>query len=272
MDEINQNYYRLVFTSLPDEITLVHLYECGLEAVEEKETHIEGYLPESLYSPALLDKLRSILPIRTSERLEPQNWNAIWESSFQPVWVDGKVHIRASFHEKSPGGMDVVIDPKMAFGTGHHATTSMVIREMLDLDLEGRAVLDFGCGSGVLSIVAEKLGAGRIKALDYDPWSVENTKENMKVNQCRHIEVKQADSLNEETGAYDLILANITRDVLIRNTPDISRLLKPGGHAVYSGFLSGDRPILETEIRKYGMEPGKSAEESGWGVLVMTKT
>lgn len=272
MDEINQNYYRLVFTAIPEEITLARLYEAGLEAIEEKEAHIEGYLPESRYSAALLEEISSILPVRTVERLEQQNWNAIWESSFQPVWIDGKVHIRASFHEKSPVGMDIVIDPKMAFGTGHHATTSMVIREMLGLDLKGSRVLDFGCGSGVLSVVAEKLGAGRIRALDYDVWSVENTKENIGVNQCLHIEVAQVDSLKEERGAYDLILANITRDVLTRNTQDISRLLKPGGHAIYSGFLTGDKPALEAEVRKQGMSPVKSVEDAGWCALVLAKS
>lgn len=272
MDEINQNFYRLAFTAIPDDITLARLYEAGLEAIEEKEAHIEGYLPESRYSAALLEKIDAILPVRVAERIEQQNWNAIWESSFKPVWIEGKVHIRASFHEKSPAGMDIVIDPKMAFGTGHHATTSMVIREMLRLDLKGSRVLDFGCGSGVLSVVAEKLGADKIRALDYDVWSVENTRENIGANHCHHIEVEQADNLKEEKGAYDLILANITRDVLIWNTQDIYRLLKPGGHAIYSGFVTGDMPLLDAEVRKQGMLLEKSVEDEGWCALVLVKS
>ena len=271
MDEINQNYYRFDFTGTIDEITYARLYELGFESFEEKEDSTEGYISESLVKEALVNQIQDIRSFSASTLIKQQNWNEVWESSFSPITINEQIHIRATFHPPSKSAYEIIIDPKMAFGTGHHATTYLVLNEMLNLDFKDARVLDFGCGSGILAIGAEKLGANEVIAIDYDKWSVENTLENISLNQCLHISVYQADSLENETSPFDFILANITRDILIISTADIIRCLTDKGIAVYSGFIENDLETVMNHLRSLGIQQMRFAKREDWCVLIFSK-
>jgi ribosomal protein L11 methyltransferase len=235
MDEFNQDYYRFDFIGQIDEINLAKLYEFGFDSFEEKENSSEGYLSQRIFNEDLSEKIKSIHPYSSYTLIKQQNWNALWEASFLPILIDDRIHVRATFHPATNIHYEIIIDPKMAFGTGHHATTHLVLSEMLKVEFNNSRVLDFGCGSGILAIASEKLGAREVTAIDHDKWSVENTQENIALNHCKHIKVYQADRLDQEAELYDHILANITRDVLIHNTRDILRLLRVNGYVIYSG-------------------------------------
>lgn len=271
MAEINQNYYCFYFPVLLDEIQLALLYKLGFESFEEKETTTEGYLEESLLDEYKVTEINRINSFTNFELIKQQNWNAIWESNFKPIEVEGKIHVRASFHESNNLIYEVIIDPKMAFGTGHHATTYMVLAEMLQLDLKDKHVLDFGCGSGILAIAAEKMGVYSVDAIDYDPWSVENTTENVLLNKCSKIQICQGDNLASNIKEYDLILANITRDILIQSSADMYRLLNPGGIAIYSGFIANDVFKIINYLTDLGVLQFKLVTKEGWGCLIWTK-
>jgi ribosomal protein L11 methyltransferase len=271
MDELNQNYYRFEFSGAIDDIASARLYDLGFESFEEKEDSTEGYISEIMVHDDLVKEIENIHPFNRYELIKQQNWNAIWESSFTPITIEDTIHVRATFHPTSNAPYEIIIDPKMAFGTGHHATTHLVLAKMLNLDFKGKRVLDFGCGSGILAIAAEKLGAREIVAIDYDKWSVENTIENSSLNHCEHIRVYQADNLSNEFDNYDIILANITRDILIQNTKDIIRLLKHGGCAIYSGFIESDLELMQAHLKSFNIHQIKNDKKEDWCVLVFTK-
>jgi ribosomal protein L11 methyltransferase len=270
MDELNQNYYRFDFPGVIDEISYARLYELGFESFEEKEDSTEGYISESFMNESLINQIQDIQAYSNSTLIKQQNWNEVWESSFSPITINDRIHIRATFHPPSSAAYEIIIDPKMAFGTGHHATTYLVLNEMLNLDFNEARVLDFGCGSGILAIGAEKLGAKEVVAIDYDQWSVENTSENIELNQCTGITVYQADNLRQEKIPYDIVLANITRDILISNTEDILRLLSDKGIAVYSGFIKNDLDKIMNHLRSFGIRQMRDDQREDWCVLVFS--
>lgn len=272
MVENNQNYYCFYFPVPLDEIQLAAMYELGFESFEEKETTMDGYLAESILDETKLAEIQKVCSFSSYELIKQQNWNAIWESGFTPIDVDGIIYVRASFHPSTDLKYEIIIDPKMAFGTGHHATTYMVLSEMLNLGLHDKSVLDFGCGSGILAIAAEKMGAKMADAVDYDSWSVENTKENIELNKCTKIQVWKADNLASSDKDYDLILANITRDILIQSSNDIYRILKPGGIAIYSGFIPGDAAKVKSYLISMGVQQFKLVTKENWACLVWCKS
>lgn len=206
---------------------------------------------------------------------EPQNWNAQWEASIHPVVVHPRCRIRAAFHAADPAvEFDLVITPKMAFGTGHHATTAQVMRYLLDHEAEvkGTRILDAGSGTGVLAILAEKLGATELYAYDNDPWAVESIEENVALNQCQHI----SSGLGTITtvpvqGPYDWVLANINRNILLDEMEHYVALLKAGGLLVLSGFNEVDVPVLTASAGKHGMVPLTQTVENGWVMLAFRK-
>jgi ribosomal protein L11 methyltransferase len=169
-----------------------------------------------------------------------QNWNQLWESNFQPVYIEDKIQVRASFHEPKAGYLiDILIDPKMSFGTGHHETTQMMMQSMLELDFTQKKVLDFGAGTGILSVLAEKLGASQILAVDYDPWCIASINENVALNACKAIEANQSDSPPVHD-SFDIILANINKNVLLEHAELLTSLSISSGFLILSGLLSND--------------------------------
>lgn len=201
--------------------------------------------------------------------LEEQNWNALWEQNFQPVIVDDFCAVRAHFHQPIPHvAHEIIITPKMSFGTGHHATTYMMMQQMRHIDFTNKTVFDFGTGTGILAILAEKLGAEKITAIDVDDWSIENAKENFQRNDCRKIEVTLSSQLPKE--AFDIILANINRNVLLDYMEALSAIIKPGGTVLLSGLLAADETDIRKAAEKQGLLFHKKEEKNGWISLLFS--
>jgi ribosomal protein L11 methyltransferase len=201
-------------------------------------------------------------------QVEERNWNAEWERSFQPVEVGREVRIRADHHPSAPGFRhEIVITPRMAFGTGHHATTRMMVQAMLGLDLAGRSVCDLGCGTAVLAILAERMGASRVRAIDIDEQAVINARENVERNGCHAITVEKGVASALQGHAYDCILANIERNTLLDAMPLMAAALRPGGVLLLSGFILGDRPSLAACAGANGLSIAEQLAEGEWSLL-----
>lgn len=244
------------------------LSEIGFEGFEETARTLNAFIPVPDFDEQLLSN--TIQPWSseyTKELIPEQNWNALWEQDFQPVYINEFCGIRASFHPKKESVLhDIVITPKMSFGTGHHATTYLMIEWMETLDFNQKAVVDFGTGTGLLAILAEKLGATTTIAIDNDDWSIENAVENISENNCSKITVQLADQLNL-TSQFDIILANINKNVLVSQLPLLKQHLKPGGVIIMSGLLSGDRSNIEEVASQNNLVITGQKEKNGWIAL-----
>jgi ribosomal protein L11 methyltransferase len=231
------------------EILIAQLSTLGYEGFEQQEAYLQAYLPEALFEDSTLnDFLAPHSLTYTSRRLEERNWNEEWEKSFHPVVIAGFCAIRAFFHAPIPGVRhELVITPKMSFGTGHHATTYMMIQAMEHLVFHNMRVLDFGTGTGVLAILAERLGAREVIAVDNDDWSINNAGENTANNDCTRITLVKTDtlsSINPHNSLFDIILANINKHVILQQLTLIGQQLKKGGVILFSGLLQEDEQDL----------------------------
>ena len=258
----------------------VELADIGFDSFEDGFTdpigpsgELKAYISSDRFNES---KLSTLLTLRdphvavnwSALEIADRNWNAEWESSFQPVEVGDFVRIRADFHEAMPGFThDLIITPRMAFGTGHHATTRMMVQAMKGLDLTGKKVCDLGCGTGVLAILAERLGAKEVLAIDIDPGAVENARHNAELNGCHAITVEKgvADSLKGLT--FDAILANIERNVLLEAMPLLVAAMRPGAALFLSGFVPGDRHMLAQRAKDHGLELAERMQEGEWALL-----
>jgi ribosomal protein L11 methyltransferase len=262
------------------DILTVELADIGYDSFEEGFTdqlstrgELRAYIPSAHFNATKLAELLSLRDPHvavnwTSEEIADRNWNAEWESSFSPVEVGDQVRIRADFHAPAAGFThDLVITPRMAFGTGHHATTRMMVHAMLPLDLRGKEVCDMGCGTGVLAILAERMGARSAVAIDIDPGAVDNARENIIRNDCQAITVEVGDASALEGRTFDLILANIERNVLLDAMPRLAAALKPGGAVFLSGFVVTDRHMLAQSAKDNGLEIAERLEEGDWALL-----
>lgn len=242
------------------EILIAQLAELGFESFMENPPEVQAYI-----KTALLEKLPSgfiselILPQVVSiahqfTEIEDKNWNEEWESNFEPIIVDNRCLVKASFHSNTPKtDYEIIIDPKMAFGTGHHQTTHLMISALLKQDVEGLSVLDMGCGSGVLAILAEMRGASHVVAIDNDEWAYRNTQENIAINGCKKIKVMLGDAQLLPGMEFDLILANINLNILLADMKHYANCLKPAGTLLMSGILDKDVEIITQEIGKNGL-------------------
>ncbi len=246
------------------------LSENGFYAFEEKEEELLAYIEKKLFDKEATEQLlrQFSLTHYSFFEIENQNWNQQWESSFEPVVVDDFAAIRASFHQPILNVKhQIIITPKMSFGTGHHATTYLMIAQMHALDFTGKTVIDFGAGTGVLSILAEKLGAQNILALDNDEWSIVNTSENIEANQCSHIRVVQADGFITGSPAH-IILANINLNVITENLPKIVSACNEGTIALFSGLLVADKEVILEYLIRYNFKVKEITEKNGWICLL----
>ena len=252
-----------------DEILMALLTQFDFESFEEHDDHFIGYIKKDGLTIGDQDEIKAIIKQFTPDfvvnEIEPQNWNEIWEASFQPVEVGDFCRIRADFHPKSTSVQyDLVINPKMAFGTGHHATTHMVISLMQGIDFQKKSVFDFGCGTGILAILASKLGAEKIDALDIEHESYLNTIENAAINDVHNITTFEGDLSVMPISRYDIILANINRNILIRYADDLCNMLEEGRRLVLSGVLAEDsKSVIETYEKK-NLELVEMKEMDGW--------
>jgi ribosomal protein L11 methyltransferase len=249
------------------DILVAQLSDADYEGFEEMHGQLVAYIPENLFNEqALKDVLAPHLLNYTKETIANTNWNAVWESNFEPVQVEGFCGIRADFHEPMGDKVqhEIVITPKMSFGTGHHATTYSMIRLMEDVDFKGKTVFDFGTGTGILAILAEKLGAAKADAIDNDEWAVNNSIENVATNHTQHVKVWQADSLEQLDGPYDVVLANINRNILLRFMKDMRRLLHKNGLLLLSGILTDDEQIITSNALANGFIFERKAQKENW--------
>ena len=257
------------------EILIAMFSQHAFEAFEETEMGFYAYIPDTKMTPEIataLEDYRQRFPYEAlRESVPAQNWNQVWEASFQPIVIGDFCAVRASFHQVMTGvEHEIVIDPKMAFGTGHHETTYMVINAMKDLDFEGKKVLDYGCGTGILAILAEKLNAKHIDAIDIDPAATENAIENTKLNGAQNIDIQQGTLNNITAKDYDIILANINRNVIIQSLPSLHTHIRTGGTLVISGILTKDRALVEGHITEAGFGIKNATSRGGWVCLIVT--
>ncbi|MBI5370555.1 MAG: 50S ribosomal protein L11 methyltransferase [Sphingobacteriales bacterium] len=262
------NHIEITFP-VPDtelqQILIARLAEEGYDGFEETGNDLKAFIPEAGFDPAIVQEIAAEFAVPFSMKLVAgQNWNAAWESSFQPVVVDDFVALRAGFHEPV-GGVEheIIITPKMSFGTGHHATTWLMIRQMRALDFRGKKVFDFGTGTGVLAILAEKMGAADVLAIDYDDWSIENAGENQVTNHCSKIRLVQADTA-AKAGKPDIILANINKNVILDNLQLLQSQLNPGGTMLLSGLLVADEADIREAAAGLSLQLVDKQEKNGW--------
>ncbi|QHS60305.1 50S ribosomal protein L11 methyltransferase [Chitinophaga agri] len=250
------------------DILVAVLSEKGFEGFEEQQGNIlVAYIPEEDFNEEETSTLTEGFGVTyTKERIEQTNWNAVWESNFQPVQVDNFCGIRASFHEPfDPQPQhEILITPKMSFGTGHHATTYSVIKLMETVDFRGKQVFDFGTGTGILAILSCKMGASVIDAIDIDDWSVENTRENIATNNALPVKVWQADTLKNIRNTYNVVLANINRNILLEFMADMRRLLVRDGILILSGILKDDEAAILEAARKNALVLETQLEKDNW--------
>jgi ribosomal protein L11 methyltransferase len=259
------NYYELLFTVLSEEshhqdLLIDELAGLGFDTFEETDFGFKAYIPSENFEKAEVDDRLALYNDMVSFSYEvnliPQkNWNEVWESNFKPIEVGDKIRVRATFHEPKPEfPYEIIIDPKMAFGTGHHDTTCLMMDTMLQSDIQGKKVLDMGCGTGILAILASKLGAGSITAIDYDMLCYKSTIENTALNQVKGVHVICGSKEEIPDEEFDVILANINRNILIDQMDRYSEVLKPGGHIYFSGFYEHhDLDIIKNEAQKNGL-------------------
>ena len=253
------------------EMLIAGLSEINFYAFEQEENSLKAYIEEKDFDEEKLKEVLSGARIFTKKSIEEENWNQQWESSIQPVTVHDFAAIRPSFHEPIKNvKYDLIITPKMSFGTGHHATTFLMIELMEQIDFQNKSVLDFGTGTGVLAILAEKMGASEILAIDYDEWSIRNTIENIEANNCKNIFVEQKSDL-KGIKPVDIILANINLNVLTNAASAISSLLKPGSLLLTSGFLLKDEMEMQNIFSLKNVVKKQVEERNGWLSVLFQK-
>ncbi len=238
------------------------------------ELYVSDVLAENTeFQKVLNDFVREMGLNFRIETVEEQNWNALWESNFEPIIVGRYLRIRAPFHESDPSfDYEIVINPRMSFGTGHHATTRLMLEALLRHNLKGKKVLDMGTGTGVLAILAEHLGASEVDAIDYDPNSFENAVQNTTVNTCRKVRVLQGDEKAIPSKGYDLILANINRETIKKQLPAFREAIANGGTLLCSGFLLEDEASVSTAAGASGFIFIEKNQENPWLMIEFKAT
>lgn len=259
------------------EIAVALLARAGFEAFEEQEDSVDAFIQEqALEEDALAEALALIYrnnpnPPVSREVIPPQDWNAEWERTFQSIEVDDWVQVIPPFRTPDPQfPHHLIIEPKMSFGTGHHETTRLMIRQMREVDWTGKRVLDMGCGSGILAILAAKLGAKEVVAIDVDEWSYVNTLENAPLNQISDLQVIKGTAAQIPSPCYDIILANINRNVLLEDMTAYRTHLSHGGMLVLSGFLLGDQAVILQHYEKGGFRTIRTLAEGEWLSVAFT--
>lgn len=251
------------------EILIAELGYAGFESFVETEEGVSAYIQKNDWYDAILEDIEILKSSEfkidyTFSEIEPVNWNEEWEKNFNPIVVDDICSVRAPFHEKPDTKFDIIIEPKMSFGTGHHETTHMMIQHLLKADLTNKSVLDMGCGTGVLAILAEMKGAKPIDAIDYDNWCYLNSLENIERNNCKHITVIEGDASALKGKNYDVIIANINRNILLNDMQAYVASLNKNGVLYLSGFYNDDIPAIQAECEKYKLKFEVKLERNNW--------
>ena len=274
-------YFEFTFTTLPctdtvNDILAAFLGEAGFESFVECEGGLTAYIQQALYDESTVKSAIADFPLPdtkityTYTEAEDKDWNEEWEKNFfQPIVIGDRCVIHSTFHQDVPQAeYDIVINPQMAFGTGHHETTSLIISELLESDLKGKSLLDMGCGTSILAILARMRGAQPCTAIDIDAWCVRNSIENIELNQVDDIAVSQGDasSLNG-LGPFDVIIANINRNILLNDMKQYVARMQPGSELLMSGFYVDDIPVIRAEAEKNGLKFVSQKEKNRWAAV-----
>ncbi len=251
------------------EILIAELGYAGFESFVENEEGVTAYIQKDEWNENILDAIHVLSSGEFKityefNQIEQTNWNEEWEKNFNPIVVDDLVTVRAPFHDKPNTKYDLIIEPKMSFGTGHHETTHMMIQHILKNDFKGKSVLDMGCGTGVLAILAEKVGATKLDAIDIDNWCYLNSVENVERNDCHNISVYEGDVALLKGKHYDSIIANINRNILLADIPEYSKCLNENGTLFLSGFYKEDIPLIEAECNKNMLKLKETIQKGLW--------
>lgn len=274
-----QNYLEFEFRIDPvkpwDEILMAELITIGFDSFTEENFGILGYIQKDLWREENLKSLQvfSQDEVKISydfKEMPNINWNEEWEKNFSPIVVDDSVLIRAEFHDSDQTKHEIVIQPKMSFGTGHHPTTHLMVEQMIALDFNGKDVLDMGCGTSVLAIFAKQKGASYVEAIDIDPWSVENSKENAQRNNVS-LTIKEGTAKILGDRFFDIILANINRNILISDIPTYSSILKDNGQLLLSGLCFFDVDDILEVCESSGLELENKKQREEWVSLLLKK-
>jgi ribosomal protein L11 methyltransferase len=251
------------------------LSEYPFESFAENENGTSAYIPQNLFDEnQISDTLKEIsqsIPIKWEiNQIAEQNWNKTWEENYPAVTIAGKCHIRAPFHPPNPEvEFDLLIEPKMSFGTAHHETTSMMIELLMETNVAGKHILDMGCGTGVLAILASKMGAEKAVAIDNDEWAYENATENTKRNNCTNITVKIGDENTIGEDKFDIFLANINRNILLQQIESYIAALNSNGKIYMSGFYEKDIPFLLQKTEPHGLRLKTTHTKNKWAAIVI---
>lgn len=274
-----QTYLALAF-ELEDtirETAMALLMNLGYEGFEESEQGYKAYIPKEAFREAALKETLDILGAEnwsyTTEEIAPTNWNAVWEESYPAVYIEGFCQIVSSFHEQQADFAHTIwIDPKMSFGTGHHATTRLMVRHLQEMAVDGLRVLDMGCGTGILGILAAKMNAKEVIGIDIDPWSSENGQENIQRNDMgEKMQILLGDVASIPNPSFQVILANINRSVLLSDIPRYVECLTDDGTLVISGFFPADEAVILPVATQAGLRKISQKQEGDWSSLRFEK-
>lgn len=277
------NYIEVKFICEPNNeivcsILSACLGEIGFDSFVEDATGVTAYIQESLFEESKINEIIYQLPVDATikfsyKQTEDKNWNEEWEKNyFKPLIIDNKCSVQSTFHDfKSKCKYQIFIDPKMAFGTGHHQTTELMIRQMLQTDMKGKSLLDMGCGTAILAILASMEGANPITGVDIDKWAYDNAIENLAINNITNVTIKigGAELLGKEH--YDIILANINRNILLNDIPKYVSVLNDKGILFLSGFYTEDIQVIRTECEKYGLKFCNNLVKDNWTSVKFSK-
>jgi ribosomal protein L11 methyltransferase len=278
------NYIEVKITITPNtqehrEIVVALIADLGYDSFEDTETGINAYIKKEDFVQADIELALNYIDKATIQTqmainvIEGKNWNQEWENSFEPVFLNEDCVVRASFHKIDPKPeIDIIVDPKMAFGTGHHQTTYLASQELFEIKLAKKTVLDMGCGTAVLSILASKLGAKNIVAIDNDEDAYKSSLENIKINKTNNISIILGDAKNlTKLESFDIIIANINRNILVRDMDSYFNVLNPKGKIIFSGFYKTDLPIIIEKAESLKLKLSSFREKDNWVCAVFKK-
>ena len=274
-------YFEVTFTTSPcnetvNDVVSALAGEIGFESFVEWENGVQAYIQQSLFDEEALKSMVADFPLPdttieyTVVEAEDKDWNEEWEKNFfQPIVIGDRCCIHSTFHKDTPQTeYEILINPQMAFGTGHHETTSSIISELLEADLQGKSVLDMGCGTSILAILASMRGADPITAIDIDDWCVNNSRDNIALNGIENITVEWGDAnLLKGREPFDVIIANINRNILLADMAQYAACMHPGSELFMSGFYVQDIPVIQEKAESLGMEFIHHREKNNWAAV-----
>ena len=270
--------YKIIQVTCPEEfrdmliaeLSQLQGYDSFLENDEGFEAYVEVVHFDEQALKQVFNRYAAVNISYTLQEVAEKNWNVEWESHFEPIIVEEQCLVRATFHKiakKYP--YEIIIDPKMAFGTGHHATTYLMLSQQLEIDHQGKSVMDAGCGTGILSIMALQRGAAKVLAFDNNEWAVENSRENFGINHCSQIRLFQGTVAEvDKAEKFDIILANINRNVLLEEMDQYTRLLHPAGALLLSGFFQEDAPLIIERAAETGLQLEDQRSRDRWSSIL----